>query len=277
MSITRDQVIEDIRRVADELHTNCLSRSEYLRHGRFSEYRIYEDGGTWGAICTEAGLVTKTVQLVSDETYFERLKKAIDKLGRLPRTNERKRHGLNFKKARWPTLTAFIEDAVIRGVLPVQQAQSDRSVKCGRADDVPVRPVVGSGDAVQPHASVHPVPSIPRVTSRRRWEQTGVDGFPYAPHDELGVVALFAIACSRRMLNWQILELRGGKGIDATCYDNDQNREIRVELKFRLSRSSWNHNIDDLDYVVCYENRWRDFPKPVIELSRIFSGRTDGH
>jgi len=79
------------------------------------------------------------------------------------------------------------------------------------------------------------------------------------------------------MLNWQILELRGGKGIDATCYDNDQNREIRVELKFRLSKGSWNHNIDDLDYVVCYENRWRDFPKPVIELGRIFGGRTDGH
>jgi len=70
-------------------------------------------------------------------------------------------------------------------------------------------------------------------------------------------------------LPWQILDLTSGKGIDATCFDEIENREIRVELKFVLSKGSWNHPIEQLDFVVCWENRWPEFPKPVIELSKI--------
>lgn len=40
-------------------------------------------------------------------------------------------------------------------------------------------------------------------------------------------------------------------------------REIRVELKHTLSRVSWNHKVEDLDYVVCWENRWPAFQNPL--------------
>ena len=100
-----------------------------------------------------------------------------------------------------------------------------------------------------------------------KWERTGVDGFPYAPHDELGVAALFGILCSKGTIGWQILEMRGSKGIDVTCYDEVMEKNIRVELKHTLSKGSWNHKIEDLDFVVCWENRWPDFPKPVLVLS----------
>ena len=93
----------------------------------------------------------------------------------------------------------------------------------------------------------HPVPPIPGKTKRRKWERTGVRGFPYAPQDELGVAALFAVLCALGKLaghDWEILELRGGKGVDATCYDHTENREVRIELKYQLAKSGWNHKIE---------------------------------
>lgn len=127
-----------------------------------------------------------------------------------------------------------------------------------------------TGSGGQPPAG-RPVPPIPRNTKRARWERTGVSGFPYAPQDELGVVALFAILCATGAIGWEIVEMRGGKGIDVTCFDHVMQRELTVELKFLLSRGTWNHRVEDLDHVVCWENRWLDFPKPVVVLNDLLS------
>ena len=114
-----------------------------------------------------------------------------------------------------------------------------------------------------------PVPPIPQNSKRQRWKRIGIEAFPYAPQDELGVVALFGIFCSKRIIPWQILDLNGGEGIDGVCYDDASGREINVEFKHKLSRTNWNHPLDEVDYVVCWENAWHDFPKKVIELSKL--------
>ena len=118
------------------------------------------------------------------------------------------------------------------------------------------------------------VPPIPSQTRRVNWKRTAVECFPYAPQDEQGVVALFAVLCNGGQIERQILDLNGGRGIDATCYDEAMHREIRVELKHTLSRGSWNHSLQDIDYLVCWENRWPDFPKPVIELKALIKELT---
>jgi hypothetical protein len=113
------------------------------------------------------------------------------------------------------------------------------------------------------------IPPIPKSSKRNRWERTDIDGFPYAPQDESGVVALFGILCSQGVLRWQIIDLNSSKGIDCICFDEEAGKEICAELKFLLTRAGWNHPIDQIDYVVCWENRWADFPKPVIELKKL--------
>jgi len=268
-SATPDRdLVADIKSVAEKLKKRTLSRSEYLQHGKFSGYHLYEGGRTWECLCKSAGVRCRKVEPISDEEYFSRLKSAMKELGRRPKSSERKRFGLNFSKRRYPTLKAFIEKAAELGVIPrdldvdsVKEHQppppaNDQRLSAVGAD---------SGERRR-------VPPIPTGNKRSKWSRIDLDGHPYAPQDELGVVAVFAILCHKKTINWQILDL-SSSGIDATCYDHVMEREIRVELKLMLSRASWNHSIDDLDYVVCWENRWPDFPKPVIELRTLLEDK----
>jgi len=105
-------IVDDVERVAQLLGKEALGLSEYLQHGKYSEYQIYDGGRTWGKICKKAGIKTKANKPVSDDIYFERLAVAVDTLGRYPKTSERKKFGLNMSKRRYPTLDAFVRRAV---------------------------------------------------------------------------------------------------------------------------------------------------------------------
>ncbi len=282
MNDTAQAIVDDIRAVASRLGVRSLSRPQYLQHGKYSHYDLYDGGRTWEDLCTAAGVTTKKIEPLADEVYFQRLQRAVQSLDRYPKTSERKKFGLNFKKSRWPTLKSFIRTAVERGVVPplgVEATQQRASAPSGFQKPPVLEKGEQAADTVRPKKSAaRAVPPIPVRTKRRKpqWRHTGIEGFPYAPQHELGVVALFAILCREGRIPWQILDLNAGKGIDAICYDHEDNREVRVELKRILSRSSWNHPFEDLDYVVCWENRWtdfpRDFPRPVIELRKVIEG-----
>lgn len=264
MASLSPDIVEDIRHVARDLGQGALSRAEYVRKGKFSSCQIYEGGTTWEQYCTAAGLTTRKKEVVPDEVYLERLGKGREALGRFPKSSERKKFGLNFSKRRYPTLQAFIARAAELGYVETVK-QTPREDK---AQELAVR--MPPAEPLKPAAVMaRPVPPIPVGTKRRKWERTGVEGFPYAPQDESGVVALFAILCAQRGLgerDWSILELRQGRGIDATCYDHKLNREVRVELKHRLSKAVWDKRAEDVDYVVCWESAWPEFPKPVVIL-----------
>jgi len=262
-----DAMVADIKRVARRLGANSLSRSEYFQHGKYSQYQLYDGGNDWTTLCKRAGVTPKTKQPVSDENYFLNLAKTVKALGRYPRASERKKFGLNFSKRRFPTLTAFIEKAIELGHVPdlrKPRRKPDPSESYSSPEAVqPIRPLLQSQDD-----QARPVPPIPLDSRRSRWKRTGLDGFPYAPQEEQGVLALFSILCDRGVIPWQIIDL-STNGIDAICFDETNKKEIRVELKYLLSKGSWNHRIEDLDYVVCWEKRWPDFPKPVIELAKL--------
>ncbi len=260
-------LLRDIKRVANILgraNGEKFSRSEYLQNGaKFTFYQIYDGGRNWSQLCSDAGFVTKEKEAVTDEDYFEKLLEAIRILGRYPKVSERKLYGLNFSKRRYPTLTHFIDKAIESGYVPNLRQNKVEQEIIGAEVNLPIT-------LPQSHASsLRPVPAIPTKTRRTKWKRIPVHGLPYAPHDELSVVALFGILCSQGVINWDILEMNGGKGIDAICYDHNAGQEIRVELKHIFSSNSWNHLIEEIDYIVCWENRWPDFRKPVIELQNV--------
>ncbi|MEA2078226.1 MAG: hypothetical protein U9O95_09450 [Candidatus Marinimicrobia bacterium] len=262
MSESKEKIIGDIKSVAKKLNVNKLSRSEYLTHGKYSSYQLYDDGNSWTDLCKQAGLKTKEKEIVTDKKYFERLRNAYNKLGRYPKVSERKKYGLNMSKRRYATLTEFIKEAVKQGYVP-NHFEDEKSQKQIEDENTVISLI--SSTVINKSRDV---PPIPFNTSRKKWERINFIGFPYAPQEEQGVLAIFAILCAKGVLSWQILDI-STNGIDCTCYDENESLEIMVELKYILSKSSWNHNIDDLDYLVCWESRWPEFPKPVIELSKL--------
>ena len=261
---TEKEIIEDITRVAKELIVTSLSRSRYLQFARYSGNQIYDEGRTWSEFCAAAGLSTGANNYpVIDEEYFTRLAEAIKKLGRFPKASERKLYGLNISKARYHNYSEFIREAVRQGkVVDItgEYTAIENEPELAIEAQVPIH--VANRD--QPRI----IPPIPRSSKRTKWERTDIDGFPYAPQDESGVVALFAILCSQGVLRWQIIDLNSSKGIDCICNDEEAGKEIHVELKYLLYRAGWNHPLDEVDYVVCWENRWPAFPKPVFELKK---------
>jgi len=266
---TTQAIVDDIKRVANSLGKVTLSRSEYYQQGKYNHYQIYDGERNWTSLCEMAGIKPETKQPVSDETYFQRLVKATETLGRYPKTSERKKYHLNMSKRRYPTLTSFIEKAIELGYVEDLREDKHSSSKSLSVESPPEIVKFIKNALYKSAQQERPISPIPLHTKRTKWERTGLAGFPYAPQEEQGVLALFTILCSEHILPWQILDLSAGKGIDATCFDETEKKEIQVELKYILSKGSWNHPIDDLDYVVCWESRWPDFPKPVIELRKL--------
>jgi hypothetical protein len=200
------RVVQDIKNVAEKLgrqRGDELGRSEYLQNGQFSGYWIYDGGQSWEAYCQAAGFVTKKNEPVSDEVYLSRLVGAVKRLGRFPKTSERKKFGLNFSKRRYPTLKAFIDHAVGLGIVP---SPATEGTTPSQPDNQQVEEYPAVPEPARETKSA-PVAAIPTHTRRKHWERTEIDGFPYAPQDELGVVALFGILCAQGKIEWQIVEL----------------------------------------------------------------------
>jgi len=106
------EIIADIERVANELGVEKLSRREYLDHGKYTHYHIYDNGRGWEFYCKKVGISSKKIPDVPDEEYFKRLSKAVEELGRYPKDSERKKFGLYVHKSRYPTLQDLIGKAV---------------------------------------------------------------------------------------------------------------------------------------------------------------------
>jgi hypothetical protein len=215
-SLTTQAIVEDIKRVAHLLGKETLSRSEYYQHGKFTHYQIYDGGRNWTTLCELAGIKPETKQQVSDEIYFQRLAKAIAALGRYPIVSERKKFGLNMSKRRYPTLTDFINKAIELGYVENLRKGQPQRISASAGIDSPPEIVKLIKNALHKRRQQErPVPPIPLNTKRSKWERTGLSGFPYAPQEEQGVLALFTILCSEHILPWQILDFSAGKGIDA--------------------------------------------------------------
>lgn len=86
--LTDDEILQDIRRVADLVDTDYLSISIYKKHGRFSQTAIQGHFGTWINALDKLGIrsgQTRTAverQRVSDEMLFQDVRSIADFLNK---------------------------------------------------------------------------------------------------------------------------------------------------------------------------------------------------
>ena len=266
------KILNDIIKVSQLIgkeNEEKFGRDEYLNHpeARYSKYDIYDNGKDWNYWAKELGFNTMAKNEITDDEYFSNLQQAINHLGRFPKVSERKNLNLNFSKRRWSTLNDFIHEAINNKKVKVPrdllvELKNEKQSQLIKVD-IPEQKIKNLGF----------VPPIPVYAKRNKWERTNIIGFPYSPQDESGVIALFAIMCVERDVPYEILELNSGKGVDGILYDLNLKKELFFELKYILSKGSWNHPFDSFDILICWESKWLDFPKPVLELKELLKKR----
>ena len=220
---TEAEIIADIRRVGESLGKSPgddFTLPEYNNGGgNVSTHYLHQNDRRWSYYVQMAGFSpNRSSEFVSDDGYFARLREALQTLGekRPPKPTEQQKFRLNFRDNRWKTFNLFLQDAARLGHIPDHLIGDllERDEIASTPAEATTAPL-----AQIPHrdkSGTRPVPPIPRQTKRKKWQRTDVVGHPYEPHDETGVIALFAILCAKGTIPWQILTLDSTR-IDAIC------------------------------------------------------------
>ena len=83
-NISNEDLIADLRRVAEEQGMSRLTGRFYGKHGQFSEETIRRRFGSWNEALKHADLDPAKRHLIPDEMLFENLEKIWRELGRQP-------------------------------------------------------------------------------------------------------------------------------------------------------------------------------------------------
>ena len=87
-NVSRDVLIEDLKRVAKKLGKNTLTHDEYETEGRFGTTTFIRRFGSWNKSLEMASLNIKNLQGITNEELFENIELIWIKLGRQPKYGE---------------------------------------------------------------------------------------------------------------------------------------------------------------------------------------------
>jgi hypothetical protein len=86
--VSTDELLADLRRVADLFAPLRMSRRRYAQHGLFGVTTLHSRFGSWNKALVEAGLSAAHEKNISDERLFENLLALWQHFGRQPRSSE---------------------------------------------------------------------------------------------------------------------------------------------------------------------------------------------
>jgi hypothetical protein len=278
----RTAMVECLRRIANELGTTSVSRTEFLMRSGVTEYKLKRLFGPYSRLVEAAGLVALkfgAARYSNEQTIAE-----IARVLRLPNSKltmsffkrcagmslwvcERRFGGwFNALKATAETLDPERDAHLLARIRAYKRRRGKTSP--------PAEPAAGETPSLpQPKAAL-PTPAIER-------EAVGEYGSLYsdvihfraldhAPVNEQGVVFLFGMIC--RDLGYVVQMLNTGF---PDCEAMRQLRpgvwqRVRIEFEFR-SRSFRRHGHDpqQCDLIVCWEHNWTDCPIEVQELKSL--------
>lgn len=88
MSVTDEQLLEDLRRVAREIQQKTIAQKQYRKLGHFDASTAIRRFGGWNAALQKAGLEIANEIGISDERLFENVLVLWEHYGRQPRRAE---------------------------------------------------------------------------------------------------------------------------------------------------------------------------------------------
>jgi hypothetical protein len=251
-----ESLLDELKRVANLIDKNSLTQKEFNQHSKTNHSTIVKRFGSWNVALKKAGLFIARSAHISTEELFNEIDKVWNRLGRQPQYKEMERFG---KYSLKPYETKF--GSWIKAV--------EEFVKFKNPN----------GSVVEKELN-NITPNILTGTRKQHKKAKKVEygepidflGLRHAPLNEQGVVYLFGMLS--RKLGFIIEAVR------TDFPDCEGKREIpgkpgrweRVSIEFEFKSSNFkehNHNPDECDVIICWENDWKDCPIEVISLKEI--------
>jgi hypothetical protein len=88
MPVSTEEILSDLKRVANELHTDTLTQTQYAKHGKYSLTAATRRFGGLSKALLNAGLRVSYEGSTSDQCLFENIEQLWIKLGRQPRKRD---------------------------------------------------------------------------------------------------------------------------------------------------------------------------------------------
>lgn len=86
--MSNEEILSDLKRVAEELQKSHLTQRDYRIHGQYSTTAVKDRFDTWNLAIESAGLKPATKRNIPDDELFDNLREVWIKLGRQPRNHE---------------------------------------------------------------------------------------------------------------------------------------------------------------------------------------------
>jgi 5-methylcytosine-specific restriction endonuclease McrA len=140
MCIPRDELPDDVKRVAAELATDSVTTSQYKDHGKFDRNRVSREFGSWAALLDAAGLQgTGWRPRATDDDLMANMAAVWEHVGRQPKQTDLRhpvsRYSAGTYKLRYGSWRAALE-AFVRAA----NSESDGGDEAGNPESDPRRP-----------------------------------------------------------------------------------------------------------------------------------------
>lgn len=259
---SEESIIREIQRVAAELGKNTLTSKEFNKYSRTDAGTVHRRIGSWNVALKKAGLSLSKEFDISNEELLQELDRFWKELRRPPKSRDMDQEG-RFSSGLYRK--RFGGWAKAMEALVDSKKASDHGVSASIPDAQKLEEGASEGTPRKKQ--------IPTKSKRKKRGEYGepIDfrGLRHAPVNEQGVVFMFGILSHE--LGFIIEAVRTG------FPDCEGKRKVpgkagrweRVAIEFEYKSSNFkehDHNVEECDIIVCWENDWKDCPIEVISL-----------
>jgi len=282
-NIGREELIQKMIDLSNEMGTKKIPRHEFLRRAKLSERTIQQWFGTYNELILAAGLEPTITgfsgKVISDDEMLEEIIRVL-------RMEDSKLTTIFFEQNAAISLSAVQRRFggwinALRLIKDRLDLVSDSSLieKVNEYVDFESNNKVKSSEDSLKKSGESEIEEINDTYHGLLLESTNVygdfinfRGLLHAPVNEQGVVFLFGMICKE--IGYVVEIIRQGFP-DCEAKRRIKNmpgkwQKVRIEFEFQAkSFKSHGHDPNECDLIICWENNWKECPLEVIELRSV--------
>lgn len=279
MSITKEQIIQEIQAIASRLGQQHVRQRDWKEHASISISSVRYHFGNWNSAVAAAGLkptdtseTTRKALTIDDNVLLTDLLRLERDFGTVNGSiiNGHGEFSERPYRKRWRTVSAALHAAkaalqsgtIALPLLSPEAKQEHPIAQPQQSHTVPLAPSSG----------LH-IPVTKRGSKRRSivGEPINFRGMRFAPVNEQGVVYLFGMVSQELGFLVESVRIKYPDCEGKRCCDKVQNLWEHIYIEFEYKSSNFvehGHDVDDCDIIVCWIHDWDECPIEVLELRK---------